>query len=327
MKKTIYSIFMCLGIVASGLLSSCSEDMPNVNFVNVVSNTSDFRGVIEAIKNQTLTLTQKLDLVSKSLEDTQTTLEQKLLIIEAAVNNGVATYQDLATKLIKSINALNEDQNKKLEAIYNIIASNNATLEQKLADIEAAIKAGFGKYEEYAQALIQSIKELQASQSEKLQFIHDILDSELASLSLKVESLSVAVEQGFLDNKAAINALYSTLVLALQDNNADLVASLAEIKTAIDKVKQSIDLGFWFENNTIAALSAQVIGAINDNAKSESYKLYVLAGAINVLTGNISAENAQVITLLEQLRDAIEKRSDYSEIIKAINELAEKLKA
>ena len=318
---------MCLGIVASGLLSSCSEDMPNVNFVNVVSNTSDFRGVIEAIKNQTLTLTQKLDLVSKSLEDTQTTLEQKLLIIEAAVNNGVATYQDLATKLIKSINALNEDQNKKLEAIYNIIASNNATLEQKLADIEAAIKAGFGKYEEYAQALIQSIKELQASQSEKLQFIHDILDSELASLSLKVESLSVAVEQGFLDNKAAINALNSTLVLALQDNNADLVASLAEIKTAIDKVKQSIDLGFWFENNTIAALSAQVIGAINDNAKSESYKLYVLAGAINVLTGNISAENAQVITLLEQLRDAIEKRSDYSEIIKAINELAEKLKA
>ena len=318
---------MCIAIAASGMLSSCSEDMPNVNFMNVVSNTSDFREVIRAIENQTLSLAQKLNLVNETLKSTNTTLAQKLQLIEAAVNNGVATYKELADALVESINALNATQEAKLQAIYEIINSNNITLAQKLADIEAAISKGFEKHEYFAKLIIESIKDLQTSQEEKLQAIHDILDSQLASLSLKVECLSAAIEQGFIDNAAAIDALNAAIVQALSDNNADLTACLTEIKNTIDSINTSIDNGFILQNAAIAAMSEKLIVTINSNAKSEAEKINAVAAAIIALKDNIKAENGNLVELLKELKTAIEKRTDYSEIIKAIKDLAEKLKA
>ena len=366
---------MCLAIAASGLLSSCSEDMPNVNFVNVVTNSADFREVIAAINSQTKTLAQKLDLVNTTLKDTNTTLAQKLELIEAAVNNGVDSYENLAKKLIESINALNATQEAKLQAIYDIIksnaatleakladieaainagigtykeyaekliesinamnktqaeklqaicdilASNNATLAQKLADIEAAINAGIGTYEELAKALIASINALNLSQAEKLQAIYDILNSEFATLSQKVADVAAAIEAGFISDKAAIEALNKAIVDALADNSRDLNAKLADIKTAIEAINTSIGTGFTLERDALTALSTKLLEVIASNANSEAEKLNLLADAIEALTGNLEEADLALLDLLKQLKEAIEARTDYSGIIAAIRSL------
>ena len=321
MKKTIYSIIMCLALAASAAFTSCSEDMPNVNYVNVVSNTSDFSKVIEAIKSQTTTLAEKLDLVNQTLADTNTKLADKLKLIEEAVNAGVATYEELAKKLIDSINALEDTQEKKLQAIIEILGNTNASLDQKLADIEAAIKAGIGSYELYSQQLIDAIDAMNVSQAEKLQLIYDILKSELATLSQKVADVNAAIEKGFLDNAAALEALSAAIVDQLNDNNTDLAARLVEIKDAIEAINTSIDDGFTLENDALVALSNQLLAAIADNANSEAYKIELLADAIETLAGNIEDSKAELITLLEELKDAVEKRTDYSGIIAAIRSL------
>ena len=321
MKKTIYSIIMCLALAASAAFTSCSEDMPNVNYVNVVSNTSDFSKVIEAIKSQTTTLAEKLDLVNQTLADTNTKLADKLKLIEEAVNAGVATYEELAKKLIDSINALEDTQEKKLQSIIEILGNTNASLDQKLADIEAAIKAGIGSYELYSQQLIDAIDAMNVSQAEKLQLIYDILKSELATLSQKVADVNAAIEKGFLDNAAALEALSAAIVDQLNDNNTDLAARLVEIKDAIEAINTSIDDGFTLENDALVALSNQLLAAIADNANSEAYKIELLADAIETLAGNIEDSKAELITLLEELKDAVEKRTDYSGIIAAIRSL------
>ena len=312
---------MCLAFAASGMLSSCSEDMPNVNFVNVVTNSADFREVIAAINSQTKTLAQKLDLVNTTLKDTNTTLAQKLELIEAAVNNGVDSYENLAKKLIESINALNATQEAKLQAIYDIIKSNAATLEAKLADIEAAINAGIGTYEELAKALIASINALNLSQAEKLQAIYDILNSEFASLSQKVADVAAAIEAGFINSEAAIEALNKAIVDALADNSRDLNAKLADIKTAIEAINTSIGNGFTLERNALTALNNALLEVIASNANSEAEKLNLLADAIEALTGNLEEADLALLDLLKQLKEAVEARTDYSGIIEAIYSL------
>ena len=314
---------MCLALAASGMFYSCSEDMPNVNFVNVVSNSSDFRDVIKALEDQTTTLETKLQLVEDAINSTQRTLDEKLQIIETAIKNGVSTYKELAEKLIESINKSATSQAEKIDAICDILASTQATLEQKLADIEEAVKAGFGTYKEMAELLIESINNLEASQAEKLQLIYDILDSELATLSQKVADVAAAIEQGFIDNKDAIDALNKAIADALSDRSADLADRLGDIKEGIEDIKESIDTGFVLEKQAIVNLASSLLYTIESNATSEAEKLQLIADAISLLTGNIEACEKDLIKLLVALKEAIEKRTDYSGIIEAIRSLVD----
>ena len=314
---------MCLALAASGMFYSCSEDMPNVNFVNVVSNSSDFRDVIKALEDQTTTLETKLQLVEDAINSTQRTLDEKLQIIETAIKNGVSTYKELAEKLIESINKSATSQAEKIDAICDILASTQATLELQLAAIEEAVKAGFGTYKEMAEALIESINKLEASQAEKLQLIYDILDSELATLSQKVADVAAAIEQGFIDNKDAIDALNKAIADALSDRSADLADRLGDIKEGIEDIKESIDTGFVLEKQAIVNLASSLLYTIESNATSEAEKLQLIADAIGLLTGNIEACEKDLIKLLVALKEAIEKRTDYSGIIEAIRSLVD----
>ena len=146
MKKYIIFLLISLTVGFSGALTSCKTDIPTIDYQHESKYTADFSKLIEAIESQTTTLNEKINLINAALVNINTNLDQKLQLIEAAVNAGVDSYKELAQKLIESIDAMNATQEEKLQAIFDILSSNYASLDQKLADIEAAINAGIGAY-------------------------------------------------------------------------------------------------------------------------------------------------------------------------------------
>ena len=88
MKRTI---LLCLALSLGILFGSCQRDIPNIEFVNVVSHTSDFSSIIDAINDQSETMAVKLDLVKDAVINSSATLGQKISLIEKAVEKGITT--------------------------------------------------------------------------------------------------------------------------------------------------------------------------------------------------------------------------------------------
>lgn len=102
-KTFLFAIIVLMGI--TGVMTSCQEDTPVINYTMNVTVTNDFKKVVEAIEN------------------------------------GFLKNEDAVKKLTESIDKMNADQAGKLQSIFDVIGNVNTTLETKLAAIEAAMKA------------------------------------------------------------------------------------------------------------------------------------------------------------------------------------------
>ena len=101
--------------------TSCENEHPAVN----VTLNSDYSGIVEAINS------------------VNTTLLDKLALIEEAIKNGTVASgeaNDLIKKALETMNGTLED---KLAAIEEAIKSQTTSLESKLGLIETALKTGF----------------------------------------------------------------------------------------------------------------------------------------------------------------------------------------
>ncbi len=102
-KTFLFAIIVLMGI--TGVMTSCQEDAPVINYTMNVTVTNDFKKVVEAIEN------------------------------------GFLKNEDAVKKLTESIDKMNADQAGKLQSILDVLGNVNTTLETKLAAIEAAMKA------------------------------------------------------------------------------------------------------------------------------------------------------------------------------------------
>ncbi|MCF0186682.1 MAG: hypothetical protein HUJ98_09385, partial [Bacteroidaceae bacterium] len=305
----------------SGAFTSCKNDAPDIVVKSQTTYTSDFKGIANAINDQSVAIEEKLNLLNTALGDVNLTLDQKLDLIEQAIQNGVTTYKECAKNLIDAINKLQLTQEAKLQAIYDILKSSNATLAQKLADIEAAIKAGIGSYELCAQALIDQINALNVSRADKLQAIYDVLKSSFATLEAKVELVKLAIANGFITNADAINALNEAIVAQLKYNKEDLAGSIDDITKSIVLVKGSIDAGFVLTNTTMnVAVQALCVGLTTANWTVNA-SLRAVEAAIKLLSLNVTLDSTKILKQLELIKEAILKGNDYSGIIAAIKSL------
>lgn len=154
MKKIIT---ICLASLLVFNLISCEQDAPEINFSQQTSIVSDFSGIIDAISNVDLTLENKLDL------------------IERAVNNGFASEAEI------------------LDLISTALETTNATLSEKLDAINGTVEAGF------------------ANNSTALDLINAALESSNTTLSDKIDAVITAVEEGSISIADAIKMLKQTV--------------------------------------------------------------------------------------------------------------------
>ena len=321
MKQKLTLILLCLAVGISGAFTSCKNDAPDIVAKTETTYKSDFSGITKALQDQTLSIDEKLDLLKLAIDETEFTLFEKLGLIELAVENGVATYQECATNLIAAINKLNDNQAAKLEAIREILLATNVTLELKLANIEAAIKAGIGTYADFARQLIDAINELNQVQADKIQEIYNVLESSFASIATKVELVKLAIENGFISNQKAVDALNEAIVVQLKYNQGELGKSIDEITKALTGVNNSINFGFYMTDATMGLVVKNLTMFLKSSTKTVNGALDAIEAAIYLLNLQLYKDGEKILDLLKQIKEAILKGNDYSGLIAAIKGL------
>lgn len=71
----------------------------------------------DAMKSQTMTISEKMNLLDEALRNLSLTLSQKMELLTKAYENGVLKYEEMTGKLIGEINSMNISTAEKLDAV------------------------------------------------------------------------------------------------------------------------------------------------------------------------------------------------------------------
>ena len=267
-------------------------------------------------------------------------LEGKLDLLTAAVENQTLKLEDLADRLATAIDNLSDDMEGKLDLIRGVLADQKATLDTRLAAIEAAMRAqtlslegkldlllaAVGsqtlKLEELADRLTTAIDNLSSDMKDKLDQIKGVLTDQNTTLKTKLAAIEAAVKaqtlslEGKLDLlEAAVKALpdYSSQLEAISTAIANLPDYGDKLSAIEAAVKGMPDYGSKFD------LIVASLGAIKGQAEALgtgqtgiATQIAGVTSAINDLvaevnSGNTSAASAlaQIIQKLEELKGSI----------------------
>ena len=299
-------------LLAPVTFTACESPQEEVD-INLIS---DFRGLAEAIKEGSQSLSEKLSL------------------IEAAVSGGFADAEAAQQLLEQAVSSLGGSVAKKLVAIETAVKSQTLSLETKLGLIEAAVAAGFAD-SAAAQALLSAaVSSLSGTAEEKLAVIEGAVSSQTTSLSSKLSLIETAVKEGLADRRTgqsllslALNALGGTVAeqlaaidQAVQEQSLRLMASLdlidaaleyrlADVQEALSLIQQAVEALSGTAEENLAALEE----AVQSQLAGLSSKLALIEAAV---AGGFADEAAQqellqqaVVTLsgtLEERLAAIE---------------------
>ena len=69
------------------------------------------------MKSQTMTVSEKMNLLDAALKNLTMTLSQKMELLTKAYENGVLKYEEMTGKLVDEIRLMNATTTEKLEAL------------------------------------------------------------------------------------------------------------------------------------------------------------------------------------------------------------------
>ena len=203
-------IIPCIFITPA--FTSCENEHPAVN----VTLNSDYSGIVEAINS------------------VNTTLSDKLALIEEAIKNGTVASgeaNDLIKKALETMNGTLED---KLAAIEEAIKSQTTSLESKLGLIETALKTGFTDQKKALGEIKTALESIKGSV--------DGLDSAIDGVVTAIDKVTTAVDG---TNTALTGDIAKALddIFKAIDGLTDYSDILEAIKTAIENIEVSGDGG------------------------------------------------------------------------------------
>jgi len=215
-KTFLFTIIALMGI--SGVMTSCQEDAPVINYTMNVTVTNDFKKVVEAIEN------------------------------------GFLKNEDAVKKLTESIDKMNADQAGKLQSILDVLGNVNTTLETKLAAIEAAMKAQTISLEGKLDLLKAAIEAL-PDYSSKLDALAAAIDalpdysskfdavvSALNAMKTQVEALGTG-QTAIAEKIGEITTAINDLIAAVISGDTSAAAALAQIIQKLEELKGNIGGG------------------------------------------------------------------------------------
>ena len=204
-----------LGMAAPLAFTSCENEHPELN----VTLTSDYSTIINAIKN------------------VNSTLSDKLALIEEAIKNGTVASgeaNDLIKKALETMNGTLED---KLAAIEEAIKSQTTSLESKLGLIETALKTGFTDQKTALGEIKTALESIKGSV--------DGLDGAIDGVVTAIDKVTTAVDG---TNTALTGAIAKALddIFKAIDGLTDYSDILEAIKEAIEKISEELGPGYNF---------------------------------------------------------------------------------
>ena len=327
-------------LAAPAFLTSCQEDAPEINYTMSVSVTNDFTKVVEAIDRGSLKNEEAIAKLAAAIDRMNSDQQAKLQAIRDVLSSVNTTLETKLVAIEAALKAQTLSMEGKLDLIRGVLADQKATLDTRLAAIEAAMRAQTLslegkldlltaavdnqtlKQEELAENLVTAIDNLGEGLGEKLDQIKGVLDDQNTTLKTKLEAIEAAIKaqtlslEGKLDLlEAAVKALpdYSLRLEAISTAIANLPDYGDKLSAIEAAVKGMPDYGSKFD------LIVASLGEIKDQAEALgtgqtgiASKIADVTGAINDLVAEVNSGNtsaaaalAQIIQKLEDLKDSI----------------------
>ena len=327
-------------LAAPAFLTSCQEDAPEINYTMSVSVTNDFTKVVEAIDRGSLKNEEAIAKLAAAIDRMNSDQQAKLQAIRDVLNSVNTTLETKLIAIEAALKAQTLSMEGKLDLIRGVLADQNTTLETRLAAVEAAMKAqtlslegkldlllaAVGsqtiKLEELADRLTTAIDNLSSDMEDKLDQIKGVLTDQKTALETKLAAIEAAVKAQTLSLEGKLDLLEAA-VKALPDYGSQLAAistAIANLPDYGDKlsaieaaVKALPDYGSKFDL-IVASLDA-IKGqaeALGTGQTDIATQIAGVTSAINALVdqvkdGNTDAASAlaQIIQKLEDLKGSI----------------------
>ena len=321
-------------LAAPAFLTSCQEDAPEINYTMSVSVTNDFTKVVEAIDRGSLKNEEAIAKLAAAIDRMNSDQQAKLQAIRDVLSSVNTTLETKLVAIEAALKAQTLSMEGKLDLIRGVLADQKATLDTRLAAIEAAMRAQTLslegkldlltaavdnqtlKQEELAENLVTAIDNLGEGLGGKLDQIRGVLDDQNTTLKTKLEAIEAAVKAQTLSLEEKLGLLEDA-VKALPDYSSRLEA----ISTAIDNLPDYGDKlsaieaavkGMPDYGEKLSAIVAS-LNAIKDQAEalgtgqtSIASKIAGVTDAINDLVAEVNSGNTSAAAALAQIIQKIE---------------------
>lgn len=327
-------------LAAPAFLTSCQEDAPEINYTMSVSVTNDFTKVVEAIDRGSLKNEEAIAKLAAAIDRMNSDQQAKLQAIRDVLSSVNTTLETKLVAIEAALKAQTLSMEGKLDLIRGVLADQKAALDTRLAAIEAAMRAQTLslegkldlltaavdnqtlKQEELAENLVTAIDNLGESLGGKLDQIKGVLADQNTTLKTKLEAIEAAIKAQTLSLEEKLGLLEDA-VKALPDYSSQLEAistAIANLPDYGDKlsaieaaVKGMPDYGEKFDL-IVASLDAikDQAEALGTGQTSIASKIAGVTDAINDLVAEVNSGNtsaaaalAQIIQKLEELKGSI----------------------
>mgnify|MGYP001042776271 FL=1 len=327
-------------LAAPAFLTSCQEDAPEINYTMSVSVTNDFTKVVEAIDRGSLKNEEAIAKLAAAIDRMNSDQQAKLQAIRDVLSSVNTTLETKLVAIEAALKAQTLSMEGKLDLIRGVLADQKATLDTRLAAIEAAMRAQTLslegkldlltaavdnqtlKQEELAENLVTAIDNLGEGLGGKLDQIKGVLDDQNTTLKTKLEAIEAAVKAQTLSLEEKLGLLEDA-VKALPDYSSQLeaistaIANLPDYGDKLSAIEAAVK-GMPDYGEKLSAIVAS-LNAIKDQAEalgtgqtSIASKIAGVTDAINDLVAEVNSGNtsaaaalAQIIQKLEDLKGSI----------------------
>ena len=250
-------------LAAPAFLTSCQEDAPEINYTMSVSVINDFTKVVEAIDRGSLKNEEAIAKLAAAIDRMNSDQQAKLQAIRDVLNSVNTTLETKLIAIEAALKAQTLSMEGKLDLIRGVLADQNTTLKTKLEAIEAAIKAQTLSLEEKLGLLEDAVKAL-PDYSSRLEAISTAI-ANLPDYGDKLSAIEAAVK-GMPDYGEKLSAIVASLnaikdqAEALGTGQTSIASKIAGVTDAINDLVAEVNSG----NTSAAAALAQIIQKLED---------------------------------------------------------------
>ena len=340
-------------LAAPAFLTSCQEDAPEINYTMSVSVINDFTKVVEAIDRGSLKNEEAIAKLAAAIDRMNSDQQAKLQAIRDVLNSVNTTLETKLIAIEAALKAQTLSMEGKLDLIRGVLADQKATLDTRLAAIEAAMRAQTLslegkldlltaavdnqtlKLEDLADRLTTAIDNLASDMEGKLDQIKGVLTDQNTTLKTRLAAIEAAMKaqtlslEGKLDLlEAAVNALpdYGSQLAAISTAIANLPDYGDKLSAIEAAVKGMPDYG-----DKLSAIEAAVKGMPDYGSKFDLIvaSLDAIKGQAEALgTGQtgiatqIAGVTSAISDLVDQVKDGdTDAASALAQIIQKLEDL------
>ena len=331
-------------LAAPAFLTSCQEDAPEINYTMNVSVINDFTKVVEAIDRGSLKNEEAIAKLAAAIDRMNSDQQAKLQAIRDVLNSVNTTLETKLIAIEAALKAQTLSMEGKLDLIRGVLADQKATLDTRLAAIEAAMRAQTLslegkldlltaavdnqtlKQEELAEKLVTAIDNLSDDMEGKLDQIKGVLADQNTTLDTRLAAIEAAVKAQTLSLEGKLDLLLAAVgsqTLKLEELADRLTTAIDNLASDMEGKLDQIKGVLTDQKTTLETKLAAIEAAVKAQTLSLEGKLDLLEAAVKALP-DYSSQLEAISTAIANLPDYGDKLSAIEAAVKALPDYGSK---